>query len=420
MAVRKKSSAPATAPTSASRPTSAAPSPTSRCSTTRPAGSPSARRCRRRERLVDGISSGVDKAGSDYASAEPVPARLDHRHQHHPGAHRRQDRAGHHRRLPRRLRDRPHQPARRLQSLFPEARAADRAGAALRGQGARARRRRGGDRRSTRRGWPRWRDKLEALGIEAIAIMFINCYANRAHEARAKEILSKRHPGMFVSASHELSQEYREFERCSTVAANAYIGPKVRRYVGEIDEHIRKAGFHGSFLIVQSTGGLYESEQAQTQCVRMLEFGPGGRRDRHAGALPHARHQERHRLRHGRHHRQGRRDLQGRGADHRRGADRRLRQGAAGADRDDGHLRGRHRRRLDRARRGRRAARRPAERGRAAGSGLLRPGRRGADRHRRQPGARPARRRPLPRRRDEARRQGRRARARARSASRSA
>src|SRR5256885_9385584 len=117
-------------------------------------------------------------------------------------------------------------------------------------------------------------DKLEKLGIEAAAIMFINCYANGAHEARARELLSKRHPGMFVSASHELSQEYREFERCSTVAANAYIGPKVRRYIGEIDDHIRKEGFHGSFLIVQSTGGLYESEQAQTQCVRMLESGP--------------------------------------------------------------------------------------------------------------------------------------------------
>jgi N-methylhydantoinase A len=117
-------------------------------------------------------------------------------------------------------------------------------------------------------------DKLDQLGIEAVAIMFINCYANGAHEARAKKLLSKRHPNLFVSVSHELSQEYREFERCSTVAANAYIGPKVRRYVGEIDEHIRKAGFHGSFLIVQSTGGLYEAEQAQTQCVRMLESGP--------------------------------------------------------------------------------------------------------------------------------------------------
>jgi N-methylhydantoinase A len=117
-------------------------------------------------------------------------------------------------------------------------------------------------------------DKFEKLGIEAVAIMFINCYANSAHEKRAKEILSKRLPGVFVSASHELSQEYREFERVSTVAANAFIGPKVRRYIGEIDQHIRSDGFKGSFLIVQSTGGLYENEQAQSQCVRMLESGP--------------------------------------------------------------------------------------------------------------------------------------------------
>ena len=117
-------------------------------------------------------------------------------------------------------------------------------------------------------------DKFQALGIEAVAIMFINCYANSAHEARAKEILSKRLPGVFITASHELSQEYREFERTSTVAANAFIGPKVRRYIGEIDAHIRSADFKGSFLIVQSTGGLYESEQAQSQCVRMLESGP--------------------------------------------------------------------------------------------------------------------------------------------------
>src|SRR5215470_4772666 len=116
--------------------------------------------------------------------------------------------------------------------------------------------------------------QLEALDIEACAILFLNCYARAEHEARAKEILEKRHPAMFVSASHELSQEYREFERCSTVAANAYVGPKVRGYVGEIDEHIRQAGFTGSFLVVQSTGGLYEVAQAKTQCVRMLESGP--------------------------------------------------------------------------------------------------------------------------------------------------
>ena len=116
--------------------------------------------------------------------------------------------------------------------------------------------------------------ELEKLGVEAAAILFLNCYANADHERRAKAILEKNHPSLFVSASHELSQEYREFERCATVAANAYIGPKVRRYIGEIDAHMRKAGFGGSFLVVQSTGGLYEAEQAQDQCVRMLESGP--------------------------------------------------------------------------------------------------------------------------------------------------
>jgi N-methylhydantoinase A len=117
-------------------------------------------------------------------------------------------------------------------------------------------------------------ERLEKMGIEATAILFLNCYARADHEARAKAILEQRHPAMFVSASHELSQEYREFERCSTVAANAYVGPKVRRYVGEIDDHIRASGFSGSFLIVQSTGGLYEAAQAQRECVRMLESGP--------------------------------------------------------------------------------------------------------------------------------------------------
>ncbi|MFL4982421.1 MAG: hydantoinase/oxoprolinase family protein, partial [Xanthobacteraceae bacterium] len=115
---------------------------------------------------------------------------------------------------------------------------------------------------------------LEKAGVESAAILFLNCYAKADHEARAKAILERTNPRMFVSASHELSQEYREFERCSTVVANAYIGPKVRRYVGEIDQHIRKAGFAGSFLVVQSTGGLYEAEQAQSQCIRMLESGP--------------------------------------------------------------------------------------------------------------------------------------------------
>ena len=116
--------------------------------------------------------------------------------------------------------------------------------------------------------------RLRDEGVEAVAILLLHCYANPAHELRVREIVEEELPDAFVSTSHELSQEYREFERCSTVVANAYIGPKVKGYIAGIDERIRADGFDGSFLVVQSTGGLYDGEQAQRQCVRMLESGP--------------------------------------------------------------------------------------------------------------------------------------------------
>ena len=111
-------------------------------------------------------------------------------------------------------------------------------------------------------------------GIEAVAILLLHCYANPAHELRVKKIVEEELPSAFVSTSHELSREYREFERCSTVVANAYIGPKVQNYIAGIKTRLQADGFNGSFLVVQSTGGLYDAEQAQRQCVRMLESGP--------------------------------------------------------------------------------------------------------------------------------------------------
>lgn len=116
--------------------------------------------------------------------------------------------------------------------------------------------------------------RLRDEGVEAVAILLLHCYANPAHELRVREIVEEELPDAFVSTSHELSQEYREFERCSTVVANAYIGPKIKNYIGGINDRIREDGFDGSFLVVQSTGGLYDGEQAQRQCIRMLESGP--------------------------------------------------------------------------------------------------------------------------------------------------
>src|SRR5262245_49190507 len=113
-----------------------------------------------------------------------------------------------------------------------------------------------------------------AQGVEAIAILFLHSYRNPVHERWVKAIIEEGYPQLFVTASHELSQEYREFERTSTAAANAYVGPRVRRYLGEMGEHLGAAGFDGNFLIVQSTGGLFGADEAQSACIRMLESGP--------------------------------------------------------------------------------------------------------------------------------------------------
>ena len=113
-----------------------------------------------------------------------------------------------------------------------------------------------------------------AQGVESIAILFLHSYRNPLHEQRAKQIIEQEFPQLFVSASHELSQEYREFERTSTAAANAYVGPRVRRYLTEMETHLDAAGFAGTFLIVQSTGGLFDAADARHSCIRMLESGP--------------------------------------------------------------------------------------------------------------------------------------------------
>ena len=117
-------------------------------------------------------------------------------------------------------------------------------------------------------------DRLAGLDVEAVAILLLHSYRNPDHERRVKAILEERLHGVFVTASCDLSQEYREFERCSTVAANAYIGPRVRAYLGEIDTRLEAESFPGAFLVVQSTGGLYDAAQAREDCVHMLESGP--------------------------------------------------------------------------------------------------------------------------------------------------
>jgi len=118
--------------------------------------------------------------------------------------------------------------------------------------------------------------RLKAIGVEAAAIMFLHSYRTPEHEIRMREIVQEEAPEIFVTASHELSREYREYERTSTVAANAYVGPMVSRYLGKLERRLAEDGFHGGFMIMQSSGGLCDVDTARRQCVQMMESGPAG------------------------------------------------------------------------------------------------------------------------------------------------
>lgn len=98
--------------------------------------------------------------------------------------------------------------------------------------------------------------QLRDAGVHAIAICFLFSYLNPEHERRAKAIVEQHCPGIFVTCSHEVSPQFREFERFTTTAMNAFIGPLVRDYVGRLGDSLRAAGFEGEVHIMRSNGGV--------------------------------------------------------------------------------------------------------------------------------------------------------------------
>ena len=87
-----------------------------------------------------------------------------------------------------------------------------------------------------------------AQGAEAIAILFLHSYRNPAHEQRAKEMIEREFPrSVRHGLARAVSQEYREYERTSTAAANAYVGPRVRTYLTEMETHLGERGLRRQF-----------------------------------------------------------------------------------------------------------------------------------------------------------------------------
>jgi N-methylhydantoinase A len=118
--------------------------------------------------------------------------------------------------------------------------------------------------------------EIRKLGVESVAIFFMNSYINSAHEEAAAGKLKELLPDAYVTFSTDLTREWYEYERCSTVAANAYIGPQVSTYIRRLDDDLEGQGFRGSLFMMGSNGGLLSTERTCRQPIGLVESGPIG------------------------------------------------------------------------------------------------------------------------------------------------
>ena len=246
---------------SASGSTSAARSPTSSRSWTE---SSSPRRCRRSRRARRcGIAAALRAAGIERGGRR-ARARDDGGDERAARAARRADGARHDRGVPRRDRDRPAEPRVALRPDRARAGAARPARAAVRrarADGARGRA------RAARRGLARGRGRrpCAAAEVEAVAVCLLFSFLHPEHERRVGEALRAALPGVRVSLSTELLPEFREYERCSTTVANAYLAPALSAYLAEIEPRP---------LVMQSSGGVVDAAAAAARPAACVLSGP--------------------------------------------------------------------------------------------------------------------------------------------------
>ncbi|HYF53814.1 MAG TPA: hydantoinase/oxoprolinase family protein [Salinarimonas sp.] len=115
---------------------------------------------------------------------------------------------------------------------------------------------------------------LLARGAQALAVVFINAYANPANELAALAAIAEVWPNDDIAASSQILPEIREFERTSTTALNAYLQPVVGSYLAKLDAALEAEGFAGRFHIVQSNGGVMSTRTARRLPVRTALSGP--------------------------------------------------------------------------------------------------------------------------------------------------
>jgi N-methylhydantoinase A len=117
--------------------------------------------------------------------------------------------------------------------------------------------------------------RLAELKIEAVAICLLHSWRNPRHEQQIADYL-RRNANCFVSSSHEISMEFREYERTSTVVMNAFVGPRVANYLDRLGGRLREDGFSGRLYLMGSNGGVLSEDEARTRPLLLVESGPVG------------------------------------------------------------------------------------------------------------------------------------------------
>jgi N-methylhydantoinase A/oxoprolinase/acetone carboxylase beta subunit len=116
--------------------------------------------------------------------------------------------------------------------------------------------------------------KLKEAGVEAVAVCFLFSFLNPVHEARVAEIVREEFPEAFLSVSSEVLPQYREYERFSTVCLNAFIGPKVSRYIRRLEEQLEALNVRTKLHLMTSASGVATPEGAIARPVNLLMSGP--------------------------------------------------------------------------------------------------------------------------------------------------
>jgi len=116
--------------------------------------------------------------------------------------------------------------------------------------------------------------RIADAGVAAVAVCFLHAWANPAHEQQAAALLAAHLPGVAVVASHQISGQWREYERTSTTVLSAYVQPVVAAYLETLEKSLRATGTRGSLHAMRSNGGVSSFEHACAAPIGLLESGP--------------------------------------------------------------------------------------------------------------------------------------------------